>query len=178
MQESKKIIEALIFASSSPLSLNRISKIIDDDVSGIKNKIKELNKTYQQNGRTFRIRYVADGYHFYTMPDYAEYISELYRDDTKPKLSKAALEVLSIVAINQPVTFPVIKAIRGVSSRSSLNLLLERGLIKIRGREDSPGKPFLYGTTQKFLELFGLKSEEEIPSEEEIKSLFKEKEDE
>ncbi len=178
MKDVGSIIEALIFASPTPLSLKRLERITELSKKELERQIEGLNETYQANGRSFRIRYVADGYQFYAMPKYSEYISQLINYRPYSRLSRAALEVLSIVAINQPVTLPVIETIRDVSSRSSLNLLIENGLVTIKGRDKSPGKPFLYGTTQRFLKMFGLESVDEIPDKKELEALLSDGNDE
>ena len=172
----KGIIEALIFASPRPISAGEIIRI-----SGINSKkeiesiVENLNGSYEENHRAFRIKKIAGGYQFFTINSYAPYISEIFQDRHKFRLTSAMLEVLSIVSVKQPVTKPVIDKIRNTDSGAPIHSLLEAGLITVKGRQKSPGKPFIYGTTEEFLRIFGLESLNDIPDEEEIKQLFEEK---
>lgn len=172
----KGIIEALIFASPRPISAGEIIRI-----SGINSKkeiesiVENLNGSYEENHRAFRIKKIAGGYQFFTINSYAPYISEIFQDRHKFRLTSAMLEVLSIVSVKQPVTKPVIDKIRNADSGAPIHSLLEAGLITVKGRQKSPGKPFIYGTTEEFLRIFGLESLNDIPDEEEIKQLFEEK---
>ncbi len=172
----KGIIEALIFASPRPVTAKEIAKLGEfNSPAEVETIVEELNRFYEDSHRAFRIKKIAGGYQYFTINSYAPYVSELFREKTKFRLSRAMLEVLSIIAIKQPITKPVIDKIRGSESSASVNSLLEAGLITVKGRQKTPGKPFIYGTTEEFLKTFGLESIDEIPNEEEIKQLFEDR---
>ena len=133
-----------------------------------------LNNTYEESGRTFRIIEIAGGYQFATRPDVAAYVSRLYKDRSRRRLSGAALETLSIIAYKQPVSKSDIENIRGVNCDEVIKSLLEKNLITITGRAESVGRPLLYGTTQDFLRHFGLGSMRDLPKPREIEELLKE----
>jgi len=130
--------------------------------------IDGLNATYEETGRTFRVQRVAQGFQLYTMPAYAEFVRRLYQHQYTHRLSRAALEVLAIVAYKQPVTRPEIEQLRGVDCSGPLVTLLERRLIATYGRAARPGNPFLYRTTPEFLRYFGMAGVEDLPRMEEI----------
>ena len=140
----------------------------------IKDAIRMLNNTYEESGRTFRIIEIAGGYQFATRPDVAAYVSRLYKDRSRRRLSGAALESLSIIAYKQPVSKADIENIRGVNCDEVIKSLLEKNLITITGRAESVGRPLLYGTTQDFLRHFGLGSMRDLPKPREIEELLKE----
>lgn len=167
----KSIIEALIIASPEPISDGKLSKIIGIDKNDIVSIVQQLNKEYKESERSFEIRKIAGGYVLYVRPDFSQWIVELStRSDSE--LTRSMIEVAAIVAIKQPVTKSVIDKVRGVNSVGPLRQLLEEKLITIRSRAKSPGRPFLYSTTKKFLKIFGLSSESEIPTIEELGNLF------
>lgn len=144
------------------------------ELSVIKDAIRMLNNTYEESGRAFRIIEIAGGYQFATRPDVAAYVSRLYKDRSRRRLSGAALETLSIIAYKQPVSKSDIENIRGVNCDEVIKSLLEKNLITITGRADSVGRPLLYGTTQDFLRHFGLGSMRDLPKPREIEELLKE----
>ncbi len=144
------------------------------ELSVIKDAIRMLNNTYEESGRTFRIIEIAGGYQFATRPDVAAYVSRLYKDRSRRRLSGAALESLSIIAYKQPVSKSDIENIRGVNCDEVIKSLLEKNLITITGRAESVGRPLLYGTTQDFLRHFGLGSMRDLPKPREIEELLKE----
>ncbi|MEP7234213.1 MAG: SMC-Scp complex subunit ScpB [Ignavibacteriota bacterium] len=144
------------------------------DLSVIKEAIRVLNETYEETGRTFRIIEIAGGYQFATRSDVAAYVSRLYKDRSRRRLSSAALESLSIIAYKQPVSKADIENIRGVNCDEVIKSLLEKNLITITGRAESVGRPLLYGTTQDFLRHFGLGSMRDLPKPREIEELLKE----
>ena len=163
-EEAKKVIETLLFVSESPLSLKRISEILEGfDSNAIKVLIEELKTEYSQTNRTFTIEEVGGGSRFATDPFYGPWIKKLYKDERKARLSMPSLETLSVIAYKQPVTKAEIEAIRGVSVDGVIKNLLDRNIIKINGRKEIPGRPFLYSTTQEFLIHFGLNSLEGLP---------------
>ncbi len=144
------------------------------DLTVIKDAIRILNNTYEESGRTFRIIEIAGGFQFATRSDVAMYVSRLYKERSRRRLSGAALESLSIIAYKQPVSKSDIENIRGVNCDEVIKSLLEKNLITITGRAESVGRPLLYGTTQDFLRHFGLGSMRDLPKPREIEELLKE----
>lgn len=167
----KLIIEALVFASDKPLSVQEIQACLPDEtLSDIRQALDELKAEYDQMARSFIIKEVAQGFQFRTLPDYSPYILRMFK--TAPtKLSKAAMETLAIIAYKQPILRHEIERLRGVDAGGILRTLMEKGLIKIVGRKNLPGKPLIYGTSKKFLEVFDLKDIESLPKLKEIKDL-------
>ncbi len=168
----KKISEALLFSSARPLTVKEINRVLKGiKPSLIKKAVTDLSEEYKNSGRSFAIREIAGGYELSTLEDYSVWIKRLEKERKKRQASMAALETLAILAYKQPVTKVEIEEIRGVDVTAIIATLLDRGLIKIVGKKDVPGRPLLYGTTKKFLEYFGLKSLGELPDINEIKSL-------
>jgi len=159
----RNIIEALLFVSDRPLSVEKISEIVNLSEAEVKQALDELANDYRRADRGIQLREVAGGYRLYSHPAYASYIEKLIMSFDHRRLTQAALETLAIIAYKQPVTRSDIAAIRGVNSDGVINTLLNRDLIKELGRQDSPGQPILYGTTNRFLESFGLRSLDELP---------------
>ena len=158
----KAIVESLLFASGVPLPLRRLVEVIGATKTEVKEALAALRAEYTGPYRGVRLREVAGGYQFRTVADYADYVHALGRD--KPvKLSRAALETLAIIAYRQPVTKIEIEAIRGVDVDGVLHSLLTRKLITVLGRKDVPGRPWIYGTSQQFLEIFNLDSITDLP---------------
>lgn len=161
--EAKKIIEALLFVSDKPVSIDALKDILKEiDPTDIRKLTEELNGEYQSSGRSFSIKEIAGGFQMMTDPIYSKWISALYKRPPD-KLTGPGLETLAIIAYKQPLTRSEIEIIRGVNVDGVLHTLEERGLIRTRGRVDGPGRPILYGTTNEFLQHFGLKSLEELP---------------
>ena len=166
------IIECLIFVSKTPLTIQEISEFLKDfEKKEITDALGELEEQWDGMGRSFILSNIAGGYQFRTRPEYSEYIVEFNKEIKKFRLSKAALEVLAIMAYKQPVTKIEVEKIRGVDCSSSVSMLLERRFIEISGRKDVPGKPFLYRTTDLFLETFGLKNLKDLPTVKEIEKI-------
>ncbi|MEE4353734.1 MAG: SMC-Scp complex subunit ScpB [Desulfatiglans sp.] len=165
------IIEALLFASDKPLTILDIqSALPEEDSTRISEAIKELQEEYDSMARSFLLKEVAGGYQFRTQSQYAPYILQMLK--TSPaRLSRAALETLAIVAYKQPVLRQEIERLRGVDVGGILRTLLEKGVLRIVGRKNLPGRPLLYGTTKKFLEVFDLKNLQSLPKLKEIKEL-------
>lgn len=158
----KAIVESLLFASGVPLPLRRLVEVAGATKAEVKAALAVLRAEYTGPYRGVRLREVAGGYQFRTVADYADYVKALGRD--KPvKLSRAALETLAIIAYRQPLTKIEIEAIRGVDVDGVLNSLLTRKLITVLGRKDVPGRPWIYGTSQQFLEVFNLESITDLP---------------
>lgn len=165
---TKAIVEALLFAAEEPLPAARLSSILEEETpAGIDDLVAELNADYLREGRAFQIRSIAGGYRLLTRPEYALWIKLLHRS-SRPRLSQAALETLSIVAYRQPVARTELEAIRGVNVDGVLKTLVERDLVRISGRGEGLGRPLLYGTTDHFLEYFGLPDLEALPRPEEV----------
>lgn len=157
----KSLVEALLFASDRPLTLDLLVKVIpESDRSSIRQVLQELIE--ESRGRGILLVEVAEGYQFRTDPEHAEWIKKLF--ELRPaRLTRAALETLAIIAYRQPITRIEIEGIRGVDSGGVLHTLLERSLIDIVGKKDVPGRPSLYGTTRAFLEHFHLKDLAGLP---------------
>lgn len=166
------VVEALLFVNERPISLDQIKRVLETVTpTEIKAAIDGLNNEYQARNSGLTIQEIAGGYQMLSNPDYVTYVRNFYKTKHKEKLSKPALETLAIIAYKQPVTRTDIELIRGVNSDGVVALLLDKELIKLAGRKDVPGRPFLYGTTKQFLEYFGLKSLETLPNLEELVAL-------
>lgn len=171
----KSIVEAMLFASDSPLSLYKISSILKDvRPAEVRSIIDELNREYRERNQGFGIREIASGYQMYTLPEYTFWVNQIFDHRKKQRLTQAALETLAIVALKQPLIRSEVEHIRGVNCEGVLHTLLERNLITVVGRERKAGRPLLYGTTKEFLSYFGLKSLEDLPRVEELESLLPE----
>jgi segregation and condensation protein B len=165
------IVEALLFTSDSPLSAARIAELAElPNERAVKDAIAALNARYEQQGAAFRIEALAGGYQMLTRPEFHGVVARLLRDRSDSRLSQAALETLAIVAYRQPILRADVEAIRGVACGEVLRGLLERQLIKIAGRAQVIGRPMLYGTTRRFLEVFGLESLDDLPKVEELRT--------
>ena len=170
-QDTKRIIEALLFVSDGPLSLAQLCQVMEaSDRSAVKQALDELVKEYQQMERAFELVQVAGGFSFRTRPGLAFWLRKL-RKQQVTRLSKAALETLAIVAYKQPVLKAEVERIRGVEVGGILRTLMEKGLIRVAGRKDLPGKPLIYSTTRRFLEVFDLTDLNDLPTVEELENL-------
>jgi len=163
-------IEALIFCASKPITLveiqNCLSEMFDAEVSeeDIRQAIEELMAKYEKDEFSFQVYHIAKGYQFLTKPAYKASIGILLKQQSKKRLSTAALETLSIIAYKQPVTKAEIEQIRGVGCDYAVQKLLEKALIDIVGKDDTVGKPLLYGTSDQFMEYFGINSLDDLPT--------------
>ena len=167
----KLIVEALLFASGEPLNHRQIRDLLPGkDLRDIKEALKELKDEYETMKRSFFIKEVAEGYQFRSLPKYRPYIANMLMS-TQSRLSKAALETLTIIAYKQPIIRQEIERLRGVEVGGILKMLLKRGLVRIVGRKPLPGRPIIYGTTKKFLEVFDLKDISSLPTLKEIEEL-------
>ena len=166
--QTKCIVEALLFATDRPISVRRIASILGEGVDGraVRKAVNELREEYDARGAAFQIQEIAEGIQLLTRPEYKPYVRKLFASRKDEKMSPAALETLAIVAYKQPVLRALVEDIRGVQAGQLLRQLLERGLIKIAGRHNSPGRPILYGTTRRFMEVFGLRSLKDLPDPE------------
>jgi len=165
----ESVIEAVLFASDEPLSEARLSSIVEVGVKQIRQHIENLNAKYKANNHAFVIEPIAGGYQMLTLPTFNHWLQKLLRARSDSKLSPAALETLAIIAYKQPVIRADIEAIRGVAAGELIRSLMYKGLVKIVGRAEVLGRPMLYGTTKKFLEVFGLNSLKDLPKIEELK---------
>ena len=171
MKSLKLIIESLLFVSDKPLTIREINACVPDSKpADIKSALKVLKYEYEAMGRSFGLKEVANGYQLRSHADFAPYILRMFQ--TSPsRLSRAAMETLAIIAYKQPILRFEIEKLRGVDSGGILKTLLEKDLIRIMGRKELPGRPLIYGTTKKFLEVFDLKDLSSLPKLKEIKSL-------
>jgi len=167
----KKVIECMIFVSDKPLTSQRIQKVFPDlNKREITDCIQELINEWSALDRGFKLSEVANGFQFRTSSDFSEYILR-FKESRPFRLSRAGLESLAIIAYNQPITRLEVDRIRGVDSSSVIGVLLERRLVEIKGRKEVIGRPFLYGTTNEFLETFGLKSLRDLPTLKELEEI-------
>ncbi len=168
-EQSKRIIEALLFVSDKPISADVIMDVTEEiDASDIKTIVEELNSEYVSSSRSFSIKEIAGGFQMMTDPIYSKWVSALFKKGPD-RLTGPGLETLAIIAYKQPLTRSDIEAIRGVNVDGVLRTLEERQLIRTRGRLDAPGRPILYGTTSEFLQHFGLRSLDDLPKLKEFK---------
>ncbi len=158
------VVEALLFASDTPLEAERIREVLDlADVDEARGLVEALRARYAAADSALAIAEVGGGYRMVTRPEIAPWLLRLAKTRTRARLSRPALEALAIVAYRQPVSRPELDAIRGVNSDAVLDNLLERRLVRIAGRKDAPGRPFLYETTREFLIAFGLRDLGDLP---------------
>ncbi|MDP3143092.1 MAG: SMC-Scp complex subunit ScpB [Candidatus Omnitrophota bacterium] len=168
----KGILEALLFISDKPLVLASIQEVIEGiDNQTVQKLMDELRAEYSQRKSGLAINEIAGGYQMSTSAEYTGSVKKYYKSRHKEKLSSPALETLAIIAYKQPLTRLDIESIRGVNVDGVIASLLDKGLIRIAGRKDVIGRPFVYGTTRQFLEYFGLKSLQDLPKMEEFSSL-------
>ncbi len=171
MDNMKAIIEALILASEAPLGLEKICAVLPELEKGEARKLlEELMAEYNERAGGICLQEVAGGFQFRTRPEWSQWIKKL-KGTKPPSLSASALETLAIVAYRQPLVKSEIESIRGVDAGHAIKVLLEKKLMRIVGRKDVPGKPIIYGTTKKFLEVFNLKDLAELPTMRELKEL-------
>lgn len=172
LQHIKGVVESLLFVNERPITLEQIKKVLET-VGGvdIKKAIADLQNEYEERKSGVMIVEIAGGYQMLSNSTYASYLRSFYKTKHKEKLSKPALESMAIIAYKQPVTRVDIELIRGVNSDGVVAHLLNKELIKVVGRKDVPGRPYIYGTTKQFLEYFGLKSLDDLPTLEEFPTL-------
>lgn len=167
----RKIVEALILASPEPLSAARLADIVPRlTPAKAKKLVSELRDEYTKLDLGFEIWEVAGGYQLRTLPEYAAYVKQLQRERAL-RLSRAALETLAVIAYKQPVTRAEVEHIRGVDVGAVMRGLVERRLVRIAGHREVPGRPMLYGTSKRFLEVFGLNRLEDLPTLRDLKEL-------
>jgi len=177
-----RVIEALLFSAQKPLSMREIATAIksaQDELSTnefarvreaeVAAALEELKIDYVEQKRAFQLFEKAEGWQLATDPQYAQWVRQLFPAPKPARLSAPALETLAIIAYRQPITRADVEAVRGVNIDGVLQTLMERGLVKIAGRAEIPGRPLLYETTQFFLDHFGLRNLEELPNVEELR---------
>ncbi|MBN2119427.1 MAG: SMC-Scp complex subunit ScpB [Candidatus Omnitrophica bacterium] len=159
----KSILESILFVNEKPILIEEIAEALDLEKKEVLSSIEQLKKDYEERGAGLCIVGVAGGYQMCASPQNSDWIKKLYKERFKHRLSSASLEVLAVIAYKQPVTRLEIEAIRGVNCEQVLKGLMGIGLVKVKGRKDVIGRPFLYGTSRKFLEYFGLNSLGDLP---------------
>jgi segregation and condensation protein B len=163
------IIEALIFASPEPITLKAILKLLDSEPKEqVQAAIAELRRRYEDRPGGLQLVEVASGYQIVTRPELHEWVRRMFHERTTQKLSVQALETLAVIAYKQPITAAEITEIRGVNTSGVIGTLLERGVVKISGRKQVVGRPFLYSTTREFLDRFGLRDLTDLPKVEDM----------
>jgi len=165
----ESVVEAVLFASDEPLSAARLANIVETDTKQVREQIGNLNEKYRANNNAFRIEQIAGGFQMLTLSPYNHWLKKLLRVRSDNKLSAAALETLAIIAYKQPVIRADIEVIRGVAAGEVIRSLAYKGMVRIVGRAEVLGRPMLYGTTKKFLEVFGLNTLKDLPKVEELK---------
>ena len=164
------VVEAVLFASDEPITPKKLADIVGTGgVKEIRQHVAELNEKYDRQDCAFRIESIADGYQMLTRSEYNVWLSKLLKVRSESKLSPAALETLAIISYKQPIMRVDVEAIRGVGCGEMIRQLCEKGLVKIVGRAEELGRPLLYGTTKKFLEVFGLSSLRDLPQAQDLK---------
>lgn len=161
---ARRRLEAILLMARGPLTSRKLSQLAGlEDGTQSRTMIRDLNQHYDQLGRAFHIKRIAGGYQMLTRPQFSNWIGRLDQVPRPPKISKSAMETLTVVAYRQPIIKADIEAIRGVSSGEMLRQLLESGLVRIVGRSENLGRPYLYGTSKDFLATFGFASIRELP---------------
>ena len=183
-----RIVEAILFASQKPVSAKELASIFkgaadaspeDPEIAGfgkpkpeqLAEAIRLLEAEYAESGRAFEVRESAAGWQLVTRADFAPWLRQLFPENRSARLSAPALETLAIIAYRQPITRANIEAVRGVAVDGVMQTILDRGLIRIAGRADVPGRPLLYETTQFFMEHFGLKDLDDLPNAGELRRI-------
>jgi segregation and condensation protein B len=171
--------EAILFAADEPVEASRIADIVADvtgqsppDEAEINTAVERLNAAYEETGRAFEIKSWAGGYRLVTRSSLSPFAKTFYVEEQETSLSRSLMETLAVIAYRQPVTRPEVDFVRGVSSDYAIRKLLEMDLANVEGRADSVGRPLLYGTTDRFLEQFGLDSLDDLPTLREVEDLL------
>ena len=169
MNPLTQLIEAALFSAAHPIAIDDLARLQPDaGREEVEGAVQELRRHYEQDGHAVEVVEVAEGFQIVTRPAFADAIAEAHVVRRPRKLSRAALETLAVIAYRQPVSRAEIEEIRGVSVEGVLRSLQERGIVEIAGRADGLGRPLLYGTTDLFLELLGIRSRDELPRLEEM----------
>jgi segregation and condensation protein B len=169
------MLEAALLIADEPLPVRKLVQITSlADAATVRRLLNKLQELYDQDGSAFELEELAGGFQLMTRPEYHRWLTSVRKSQQELRLTAASRETLAIVAYRQPIMRADIESIRGVHCGETLRLLMEKGLVKITGRDDSLGRPVLYGTTKRFLQLFGLKSLKDLPNAEQMKSSRKE----
>ena len=175
----EQVVEALVFAAEHPITGTRVGEIYGEvtgqdrpSESEVEHAVLTLNERYSEQDRPLRIEGWSGGYRMATIPEVAPYLKELFREQKRRRLSRSLLETLAILAYRQPVTKPELEFVRGVDCDYAVRRLLELGIVDVMGRSESVGRPLLYGTTARFLELFGLNALGDLPNLREIETIL------
>jgi segregation and condensation protein B len=172
-EDARDLLEVLVFAADEAMDTPRLARLLELDEGRVEELAQDLNEEYEATGRSFRLMRLGGGWQMVAQPHYAPLLRRLLKERVRPRLSRAALETLAVVAFRQPVTKGDIEAVRGVKTEAVLRTLLERRLVMIAGRSDGVGRPLLYRTTRDFLEAFGLASLQELPRLKEVQDWLK-----
>jgi segregation and condensation protein B len=170
LEDGRDQLEVLVFAAEEPLDTQRLASLLDWEPERVEETVLRLNRDYEEQGRSFELRRLAGGWQLVARRRHAPLLARLLKESVRPRLSRAALETLAVVAFRQPATKGEIEAVRGVKADAVLRTLLERNLVLIAGRSEGVGRPLLYRTTREFLEAFGLASLQELPRLKEIQA--------
>ena len=170
-EKTKSILESLLFINERPIEVSELTQVLEGSRKEIEAALDLLSIEYQKRASGICIVKVAGGYQMCSAPDNETWVKKMYQERTKQKLSIASLETLAVIAYKQPVTRVEIEAVRGVNADGVVRKLSDFGLIKIAGKKDVVGKPFLYITTRKFLEYFGINTLKDLPKLEEFAAL-------
>ena len=168
----KSVIESMLYIWGDPLEAKAAAELFNMSTSDMLHIMRELMEDYEERGGGIRIREVGKAFQFYTIPENDDYIQKLVTPVRTRRLSQAALEVLAVIAYRQPVTKSQIDGVRGIKSDRVIEGLLAKGLIEEQGRSAAIGRPILYGTTRKFLEVFGFESLKELPEIDDVENLI------
>ena len=164
MTEPVDVVEALLFASDTPLEAERIQEVLElSSAADARELVDTLRRRLDAEGRALQLVEAGGGFRLVTRAEVAPWLVKLARSKTRSRLSRPALETLAIIAYRQPVSRPEVDAVRGVNSEGVLDNLLDRRMVRIGGRKDAPGRPFLYETTREFLVAFGLRDLRDLP---------------
>ncbi|MGL4551632.1 MAG: SMC-Scp complex subunit ScpB [Gemmataceae bacterium] len=159
------LVEAALFAADEPLAGRKLATVCGlADANEARRQVGRLRELYEREGSSFVVEEIAGGFQLLTRPEYFAWLARLRRHAPEMQLTAAARETLTVVAYRQPITRADVEAVRGVGCAEVLRLLMERGLVKLAGRDDSLGRPALYETTKKFLQLYGLRSLKDLPA--------------
>ncbi len=171
--------EAILFSADEPVTLEQIADIFAEvtgrdrpSAEAIESVLRSLNETYEETGRVYEVHEWGGGYRLATRSSVSPFVKTLFVDEHETSLSQSLMETLAVVAYRQPVTRPEVDFVRGVNSDYAIRKLLDRGLLDVEGRADSMGRPLLYGTTDRFLEEFGLSDLESLPTLREVEELL------
>ncbi|MBN1958161.1 MAG: SMC-Scp complex subunit ScpB [Desulfuromonadales bacterium] len=170
MDKLKQLVEACIFAAETPLTLDRLCSILEAPRGDVRSALEALHQDYADEQRGFYLAEIADGYQFRTPAELAPFLRKL-KKERATKFSRAAMETLAIIAYRQPITRAEIEYLRGVDSGGVMKTLLDKNLLRLLGKKDVPGRPLMYGTSRHFLELFGLRSLNDLPTLKEFSAL-------